>query len=189
MKRLSLLIIMILCLCVILYCASKKGIVARKSIINPGSRIMVIVNHSNNIKNVILAKFMKNNFIVKAFNASDLYTVDDIYDIKDFKKVAHKYPLKNDSVLSFEKTAENIYKLHIYNYEINKAEALTDIRNKYGVQYLVLMDLREWQKVSWARAIDLFNMEVVWLENYPARYSDTLEDVIDHFIISMTGKK
>ena len=188
MKKLSVITSLLLCLCICLCCVSKKGVVARKSAVNPGSKIVVIVNHSNNIKNVILARFMEKKFIVKAFNASDLYTTDDVYDIKDFKKVAYKYPVKNENIVSFEKTIENIYKLHIYNYEINKAEALADMRNKYNVQYLILMDLREWQKVSWARAIDLATMEVVWLENYPARYNDTLEDVIDHFIISMIGQ-
>jgi hypothetical protein len=170
-------------------CAAKKGVVARKVYVTPGSRIIVIVNHSNNIKNVIMAQFMNKNFSVKAFNASDLYTIDDIYDIKDFKKVAYMQPLKNDEMISFEKAVENIYKLHIYNYELQKAEALTDMRTKYGAQFLVLMELKDWQKVSWARAIDLTNMEVVWVENYPAQYKDTLESIIDHFIVSMSGQK
>ncbi len=172
----------------VIACATKKGIVARKSMINPGSRIVVIANHPNNIKNVIIARFMNKNYSVKAFNASDLYTMEDIYDVKDFKKVAYMQPLKNDNMLSFEKAVENIYKLHIYNYELSKAEALSEMRTKYGTQYVVLMELKDWQKVSWARAIDLANMEVVWVENYPAQYKDTLETVVDHFISSMSGQ-
>lgn len=170
-------------------CASKQGIVAYKSHVLPGSRIVVIANHSNNIKNVILAQFLKKNYSVKAFNASDLYTIDDVYDIKDFKKVAYKHPVQNDTMVSFEKTIENIYKLHIYNYELSKAEALTEMRTKYATQYLILMDLENWQKVSWARAIDLAAMEVIWVENYPTQYGDTLETVVDHFISSMSGQK
>lgn len=169
-----------------LSCATKKGVVARKIAITPGSRIVVIANHTNNIKNVIIARFMNKNYSVKAFNASDLYTIEDVYDVKDFKKVAYMQPLKNDNMLSFEKAVENIYKLHIYNYELSKAEALSDMRTKYGTQYLILMELKDWQKVSWARAIDLTNMEVVWVENYPAQYKDTLETVVDHFIASMS---
>ncbi|MCX8123718.1 MAG: hypothetical protein N3F66_06090 [Spirochaetes bacterium] len=169
-------------------CATKKGIVARKSTVTPGSRIVVIANHPNNIKNVIIARFMNKNYSVKAFNASDLYTIEDVYDIKDFKKVAYMQPLKNDNMVSFEKAVENIYKLHIYNYELSKAEALSDLRTKYGTQYLILMELKDWQKVSWARAIDLTNMEVIWVENYPAQYKDTLETVVDHFISSMSGQ-
>ncbi|MGQ9844439.1 MAG: hypothetical protein ACUVRK_12875, partial [Spirochaetota bacterium] len=169
-----------------LSCATKKGVVARKSSIAPGSRVVVIANHTNNIKNVILSRFMNKNYSVKAFNASDLYTIEDVYDIKDYKKVAYIEPLKaNESMVSFEKAVENIYKLHIYNYELSKAEALSDMRAKYGAQYLILMELKDWQKVSWARAIDLTNMEVVWVENYPAQYNDTLETVVDHFIASM----
>jgi hypothetical protein len=76
--------------------------------------------------------------------------------------------------------------LHIYNYELSKAEAISDMRTKYGAQYLILMELKDWQKVSWARAIDLTNMEVIWVENYPAQYKDTLETVVDHFIVSMS---
>jgi len=30
---------------------------------------------------------------------------------------------------------------------------------------------------------------VIWVENYPAGYDDSLEDVIDHFITSMSGTK
>ncbi len=169
-----------------LSCAAKKGVVARKIAITPGSKIVVIANHTNNIKNVIIARFMNKNYSVKAFNASDLYTIEDVYDVKDFKKVAYMQPLQNDTMLSFEKAVENIYKLHIYNYELSKAEALSDMRTKYGTQYLILMELKDWQKVSWARAVDLTNMEVVWVENYPARYKDTLETVVDHFIASMS---
>lgn len=170
----------------LLSCATKKGVVARKTSIAPGSRVVVIANHPNNIKNVILSRFMNKNYSVKAFNASDLYTIEDVYDIKDYKKVAYMQPLKNESMMSFEKAVENIYKLHIYNYELSKAEALSEMRTKYGAQYIILMELKDWQKVSWARAIDLTNMEVVWVENYPAQYKDTLETVVDHFIASMS---
>jgi hypothetical protein len=185
MRKISLIVLFIYILS-LSSCATKKGVVARKTSVAPGSRVVVIANHPNNIKNVIIARFMNKNYSVKAFNASDLYTIEDVYDIKDYKKVAYIQPLKNDNMVSFEKAVENIYKLHIYNYELSKAEALGDMRTKYGAQYLILMELKDWQKVSWARAIDLTNMEVIWVENYPAQYKDTLETVVDHFIASMS---
>ncbi len=175
-------------------CASKKPVRALKRNISPNSQIAVIVDHPNNIKNVILSRFMERNYRVKAINASDLYTLKDVYDISDFKKLAYKSDMAPEGegkgdLLSFEKSYDNLYKLHVYNYELNKAESIAEMRSKYNVQYLVLLDLKDWQKVSWARAIDLSSYEVIWVENYPAAYDDSLEDIIDHFITSMSGTK
>ena len=35
--------------------------------------------------------------------------------------------------------------------------------------------------------INLASYELVWIENYPTRYKDTLETVVDHMIGSMSG--
>ena len=88
-----------------------------------------------------------------------------------------------------EKTYNNIYKLHIYDFEINKAQLLSEIKSKWDVDYLVLMDLKDWKSVSWARIINLKNYEVMWLENYPTGYKDNVETIMDHFINSMTASK
>ncbi len=192
--------ILITCVAVILLfgfiagCASKKPVRALKRSVSPNSQIAVIVDHPNNIKNVILSRFLERNYRVKAINASDLYSLKDVYDISDFKKLSYKSDMTPEgegqgNLLSFEKSYDNLYKLHVYNYELNKAESIAEMRSKYNIQYLVLLDLKDWQKVSWARAIDLSSYEVIWVENYPAGYDDSLEDVIDHFITSMSGTK
>ncbi len=175
-------------------CASKRPVRALRQQVSPNSQVAVIVDHPNNIKNVIMARFMEKNYRVKAFNASDLYTLKDIYDITDYKTLAYKTDMAPEGqgqgdLLSFEKSYDNLYKLHVYNYELNKAESLAEMRSKYGIQFLIIMDLKDWQKVSWARAINLSSFEVVWVENYPAGYDDSLEDVVDHFITSMSGTK
>ncbi len=41
--------------------------------------------------------------------------------------------------------------------------------------------------MSWGRIIDLKSYDIVWLENYPTRYSDDVDSIMDHFIKSMTG--
>jgi len=40
---------------------------------------------------------------------------------------------------------------------------------------------------SWGRAINLETFEIVWVENYPTRYNDTPEKIVDHFISTMSG--
>lgn len=169
-------------------CASKKSVKYLKQKIMPGSSVVIIVDCPTNIQNVILTKFMSKDFKVKAFNASDLYTVKEVFDIKDFKKVAGSSSLNDiDKLFSMQKTYDNIYKLNVYNYEINKAESLAEMKEKYNVKYLILLDLKDWEHVSWGRLIDLNTYELTWVENYAVRYKDTLETVIDHFIESLNG--
>jgi len=170
-------------------CSSKKTIRSIKTPIAKKSNIAVIIDSSNNIKNVVMTKFMSNGFNVKAINVSDLYDRNDIFDIKDFKEMAKKSPgKKENNLLSIEKTYENVSKLHIYNFEANKAEYLNKIRDTWKVRYLVLLDLKDWENVSWGRVIDLKNYEVIWIENYPTKYSDNIESIVDHFIKSMTKR-
>jgi hypothetical protein len=170
-------------------CSTKKSVKFTNQKIAQGSSIAVIIDCPNKIKNVIMSRLMIKKFKVKAFNASDLYTLDEIYDIKDFKKASYKAPLRSGekSLLSMEKTFDNIYKLHIYNFEINKLQTLAEMKEKWNVRYLILFDLKDWSDVCWGRAIDLNTYELIWVENYPTRYSDTPENIIDHFIDSMSG--
>ena len=170
-----------------LSCMSRHAIRYSLYPIQPGSSIAVIVDSPNNIKNVVLSKYMKNGYKVKAFNASDFYTMNDVYDIKDFKRVAY-YGGADTTLLSLEKSFNNIFKLHVYNYELNKAESLDEIRNKYNVTYLILLDLKNWEQLSWGRAIDLRTQDLVWVENYPTKYNDSVESVVSHFIDSMSKK-
>lgn len=181
-------IALILSLAVIFFsCSKTKSIKYSRKRIPPKTSIAIIIDSPNNIKNVILAKFLKKGYNVKAINAADMYELSDIFDIKDLKKISYKGSAEN-SLLSMEKTYNNIYKLHIYNFEINKAELLSQIKSKWNVKYLILLDLKHWRDVCWARVIDLSSFEVIWLENYPTKYKDTLETVVDHFMASMVRK-
>lgn len=168
-------------------CSSKKGVKYVRDSLPAKASIGIIIDVPNNIKNVVLAKFLDKGFSVKAINASDMYTLSDVFDIKDLKRLSYKSAADN-SLLSMEKTYNNIYKLHVYDFEINKAQLLTDIKSRWNVDYIILMDLNDWKAVSWARIIDLKNYEVMWLENYPTAYRDNIETIVDHFIQSMTAK-
>ncbi len=167
-------------------CSSKKGLVYTANKIPSNSKIAVIVDNPNTLKNVVLVTFLKQGFKVKAFNAADLYTMKDVYDISDLKKIS--YNLDETNISTVEKTYDNIYKLHIYNFELNKAEFLKQIRAEWDVEYLILIELKEWEKVSWARVINLRTFEIDFIENYPTGFNDNIETIITHFIKNITGK-
>jgi hypothetical protein len=169
-------------------CAARKSVKVLKQKVPAGSNIVVIIDSPSNIQNVVLSRFMSRDYRVKAFSAADLYTMKDVFDIRDFKKIAYNSDLKDaGSLLAMQKTFDNIYKLHVYNYELSKAESLGEMKEKYNVKYLILLELRDWEHVSWGRAIDLATYELVWVENYATRYNDTLESVVDHFLESISG--
>ncbi len=167
-------------------CASKKSVAVVKQKIAPASSVIVIVDCPTNVQNVIYSKFMSRDLKVKAFNASDIYTAQDVFDITDFKKVAYKTTLNDINLLfSMQKTYDNLYKLHVYNYELSKAETLGQMKDKWGARYLVLLEFKDWERVSWARVIDLATFELVGVINYSTQYRDTLETVIEHFVANL----
>lgn len=170
------------------FMCSKKNIKFSKRKLPAQSSIAVVYDGENNLKNVVLVKFLSRGYNIRAFNSADLYRLSDIFDIKDLKKVSYGVSADAGAVLSMQKSFNNIYKLHFYNYEINKAELLTELKNKWKVDYLVILDLQNWEEVSWGRLIDLQNYEIMWLENYPTRYGDNIETIMDHLINSMSGK-
>lgn len=167
-------------------CTVKKGILHSSARVPASSKLGIIIDSPNNLKNVVLASFMKKGFQVKAVNASDLYSFKDVYDITDLKKLS--YDISGDSVPTVEKTYENMYKLHIYNFELNKVSFLKQIRDEWDVEYLIILDLKEWEKVSWARVINLRTFEIDFIENYPTGYTDNIETITDHFIKGISGK-
>ncbi|HOP61890.1 MAG TPA: hypothetical protein PK358_02190 [Spirochaetota bacterium] len=167
-------------------CTSKKGLVYKANRIPSNAKIAVIIDYPNTLKNVVLVSFLNKGFRVKAFNASDLYTMKDVYDISDLKKLS--YNLDEQNVSTVEKTYDNIYKLHIYNFELNKAEFLKQIRNEWDVDYMLIIELNEWEKVSWARVVNLRTFEIDFVENYPTGYNDNIETIISHFANNITGK-
>jgi hypothetical protein len=155
---------------------------ARPVPVNSG--VAIIVDAPNKVKNVIMARFLQKGFTVKAINASDFYSINDVFDIRDFKKVS--YIGQDENFLSLEKTYNNLYKMHYYNYEVNKAEVLAEMRNKWNVQYLILIDVKG-AGGGWGRAIDLRSNDIVWIENFGA--AGGTESLVDRMIDSMTGKK
>jgi len=179
-------VILILTSVFIISCSTKKGLLFSSAKLSSGSKIAVIIDSRDNIKNAVLISFLKQGFKVKAFNSSDLYSMKDVYDISDLKKIS--YNMSDDSVSTVQKTYDNIYKLHIYNFELSKAEYLKQIRTDWDVEYIILLDLKAWEKVSWARVINLKTYEIDFIENYPTAYNDNIETVTEHFIKNITGK-
>jgi hypothetical protein len=186
--HIKILLVLITFIFLIPSCITDRSVIYSKKKVPGNSSIALIVDCPSNIMNAVLSEFLRKKFRVKAVNSSDFYTLHDVYDIKDFKKVSYKIPLNDtQALLSMEKAYNNIYKLHIYNFEINKLEMLKEMREKWEIDYLILLELKDWQEVSWGRVIDLNTFELVWVENYPARYNDNLESVLDHFIQSISG--
>ncbi len=179
-------IVLLFTIALITSCSSKKGLVYSSGKMSAGSKIAVIIDSPNNIKNAVLIPFLKQGFRVKAVNSSDLYTIKDVYDISDMKKVS--YNISDDNVSTIQKAYDNIYKLHIYNFEVSKAEYMKQLRTEWDIEYIVLLDMKDWEKVSWARVINLKTFEIDFVENYPTAYSDNVETITEHFIKNITGK-
>lgn len=166
-------------------CGGAKSVkyLARPIPVNSG--IAVIIEAPNKVKNVVLSRFLERGFNVKAINASDFYSINDVFDIRDFKKVS--YIGQDENFLSLEKTYNNLYKMNFYNYEVNKVEILGEMRNKWNVQYLILIALND-MGGAWGRAIDLRTNDIVWIDNRGVSFQ-TAAGIVDSFIDSMTGKK
>ena len=173
-------------------CQSMQSYKYVKQSIPKGASIAVVIDTRNDIKNTVLAKFMEKGLKVKALNASDLYSISDHFLIKDYKKLAYEKSeivlgSADDSLNSIQKSYDSIYKLHIYSYEANKAEILSEMKTRWGIKYIVLLEMNDWEHLSWARTIDLDSNEVIGIENYQTKYSDTISDVVDHFIESLVS--
>lgn len=160
-----------------------------------GSSIAILVEGNNDIKNAVFMEFMKSGYNVKAFNAMDFYSVDDALEVKDFKKkafVTNIFDPKNPqrSVAVAEKVFENIYKLHIYNFENIKADMLQGLQKKLGIRYVLVLSFANWDSgYSWGRAIKVDTMDVVYIHNYPTARKDTYQTVANHMIdIMQKGK-
>lgn len=163
-------------------CGAGKAVKFLARPVPANSGIAVIIDAPNRVKNVVMSRFLARGFSVKAINASDFFSVNDVFDIRDFKKVS--YIGQDDGFLSLEKTYNNLFKLNFYNYEVNKAEILAEMRNKWNVQYLVLLSVSGIGG-SWGRAIDLRTNDIIWIENGGVGDAGS---ITDGFIDSMTGK-
>ena len=195
--------IMIRVLCIFIFCAAlaaESGCAAKnasrfvRQSLPKGTSVGIIVDSKNDVKNTILAKFLEKGYRVKAVNASDLYTLSDQFTIADYKYLAYENSevllgSDEDRLTTTQKSYDSIYKLHVYNYEANKAEILNEMKNKWGLRYLVILDLKNWKSISWIRAIDLETYDLIAVENYPTRYSDRLDTVIDHFLDTLSSQQ
>ena len=167
-------------------CSSKKGLVYSSSKLPANSKVGVVIDSPSNVKNAVLITFMNQGLRVKAFNASDLYTLSDVYDIADYKKLS--YNLAGDTLPGSDKTYENLYQLHVYNFELDKAKTLKQIRTEWDVDYLIILDLQNWEKISWCRVVNLRTLDIEYIENYPTQYNDNVETIIEHFAKNITGR-
>ncbi len=176
-------------------CRSTRNNYVIKESIPKNSNIAILVEGENDFKNAVFMEFMRGGYEVKAFNATDFYTTDDVLDVKSLKKTAfvtNLFDPKNPQrqVAVADKVFENIYKLHIFNFENLKIEMLQGLQKKLGVRYVVLLSLAKWDAgYTWARAIKLDNMQLVYVQNYSVGRKDDLKSVIGSMIDTMQKGK
>lgn len=185
MKRVFLIIIFATLL---VQCRSYQGAYHIKQAISEGSKVAVLIEGNNEMKNAVFLEFMNAGYDVKAVNAADFYTTDDVYDIKTLKTKTlstdadDEDAAKRDAAFA-DKAFNNIYKLHLYNFENFKAEALDDMRKNWGSDYLILLSMTRWDEgYSWARAIDLRNKNLIYVHNYTTGKSDTYQTITRNMI-------
>ncbi len=174
-------------------CKSSEDYYYLKKPIEAKSKIAVFIKGDNQVKNAVFIEFMQAGYEVKAVNASDFYTTKDVFDIKDFQRVAYIANIKANSTQNtatlFDKMFDNVYKLHIYNFENSKAEIIRTMQKEWGVDYIILLSMEGWDKgYSWARAIDLTTMDLVYVHNYPAQKSDSYQSIIRKMIQTIQGQ-
>ncbi|HNJ67468.1 MAG TPA: hypothetical protein PKW28_16355 [Turneriella sp.] len=176
-------------------CRSATNNYVIREAIPKNSNIAVLVEGDNDLKNAVFMEFMKGGYEVKAFNATDFYTTDDVLDVKSLKKTAfvtNLFDPKNSQrqVAVADKVFENIYKLHLFNFENLKAEMLQSLKTRLGIRYVVLLSLSRWDAgYTWARAIKLDNMQLVFVQNYHVARKDDLRSVVAQMIeIMQKGK-
>lgn len=179
----------------VLNCKSTRSNYVVKESIPKNSNIAILVEGENDLKNAVFMEFMKAGYTVKAFNATDFYTTDDVLDVRSIKKTAFVTNLfhprnSQRQVAVADKVFENIYKLHIFNFENLKAEMLQALKKNLGARYVVLLSLSRWgQGYSWVRVIKLDNMDVVFVQNYQASRKDDLNSVVAQMIELMQKGK
>ncbi|HRP69808.1 MAG TPA: hypothetical protein PLY93_09790 [Turneriella sp.] len=186
---------LLLFLLLALGCKSTQNQYVIKEAIPTNTNIAILVEGENDFKNAVFMEFMNAGYSVKAFNATDFYTTDDVLDVRSLKKTAfvqNIFDTKNSQrqVAVADKVFENIYKLHIFNFENLKVEMLQALRAKLNARYVILLSLKNWdQGYSWTRVIRLDNMDLVFVQNYKANRKDDLKSVVDQMIQTMKKGK
>lgn len=164
-------------------CATKKGMLYSQKAVTSGSSVAIVINAPNKVKNVVLGKFLQKGYTVKAVNAADFYMLDDL-TISNFKTIGSSNKIGELD----RQVADSLFKMTYYGYESTKADLLNDIKTKWGVRYIILLEMQNWQDTAWGRAIDLNTLDLVWVENYPPKFGDNIESVTEHFMSSMSKK-
>lgn len=178
-----------------LNCRSGSNTVVVKEAIPKNASIAVLVEGENDFKNAVFMEFMKGGYDVKAFNATDFYSTEDVLGVHSFKKTAFISTLfdpKNSQkqVDTADKVFENIYKLHIFNFENLKMEMLQNLKKKMGIKYVVVLSLVRWDTGnSWVRVVKLENMQLVYVQNLKVQRKDDLKSVIGTIVGSMQAGK
>lgn len=172
-------------------CRSTANKYVIKEAIPKNAPIALLVEGENDFKNAVFMEFMRSGYDVKAFNATDFYTTDDVLDVKSLKKTAfvtNLFDPKNAQrqVAVADKVFENIYKLHIFNFENLKLEMLQALQKKLGIRYVILLSLSRWDTgYTWARVIKLDTMQLVYVQNYHVGRKDDLKSVLGTMISTM----
>lgn len=176
-------------------CRSSRNNYVIREAIPKSSNIAVLVEGENDLKNAVFMEFMRGGYEVKAFNATDFYTTDDVLDVKSLKKTAfvtNLFDPKNSQrqVAVADKVFENIYKLHIFNFENLKVEMLQSLQKRMGIRYVILLSLSRWDAgYTWARAIKLDNMQLVFVQNFHVSRKDDVKSVVASMVeIMQKGK-
>ncbi len=176
-------------------CRSTRNNYVIREPIPKNSNIAVLIEGENDLKNAVFMEFMRGGYEVKAFNATDFYTTDDVLDVKSLKKTAfvtNLFDPKNSQrqVAVADKVFENIYKLHLFNFENLKAEMLQSLQKRLGIRYVILLSLSRWDAgYTWARAIKLDNMQLVFVQNLNVSRKDDVKSVVASMIdIMQKGK-
>lgn len=176
-------------------CRSAVNNYVIKEAIPKNSNVAVFVEGENDFKNAVFMEFMKGGYDVKAFNATDFYTTDDVLDVSALKKTAfvtNLFDTRNSQkqVAVADRVFENIYKLHIFNFENLKVEMLQSLQKKLGIRYVILLSLVRWDAgYTWARVIKLDNMQLVYVQNYHVGRKDDVKSVVGSMVSTMQAGK
>ena len=163
-------------------CSAGQSIKFSKRPVQNNSKIAVLIDADSTMKNSVLQKLKSSGFRV--------HDAEGIFAKLDTEREKNKFiRLESSNLPVSKRTVNNLFKMLVYKTEIQKAEKLGEMRNKFDVQYLVLMTFSDWENTSWARAIDLRSNELIWVDNHPTGPGDNVETVTEYFISSMTGGK
>ena len=175
-------------------CQTQKEAYYIKSPIPKQVRLAVLIKGKNEIKNAAYIEFLNAGYNLQGLNASDFYTIADVFDIKSYKKSVKAAALrKKDTKFTatlLDRAFDSIYKLHIYNFENSKADYIREMAKRWQIDYIVLISMKDWKKgYSWIRAINVNTLELTYVHNYRAGHSDSYQSILKRMIDTMLSGK